>query len=624
MQLGFGPGDDEAFIDGRVQLMDELQAWAVQRGLDVEIDPVRFALDAKLSHLDGRMTRWRVADLDELLTELAPRRLSADDTYVAAVVPALRVFLRQLDDTGRLAEGSDTPAQLDRALTRLELPFRAAMADPSHPGPAKALFAILQARGVDLHDPDAVQRTVDELNALPFEERAALLPLPPEPDPEPAPPVTLPDDDELAALAAATPLLARLRTVASFYGEGRKLTAAGNTTPADGRELARLLDSPDAAAAATARSAARLPHVSAAVELAREARLLKRAHGVQSATRRARALDARPLTAWREAFDALLALGPTLLSTGVQQFRPYWAHDLDEDAAGVLELLYRTGTDMPVNLLIEAFGEAAGEDPNPLLDAEHVRDLVTLSLLQLLDGLELAGAVERATSVIDTGEEVWEGEVVRLAPLGRWFVRGVLLERGEPAPLAGDLAGEDAVTLLATVGGYPPEPAEEEIRGWIAHREPAAATAELADAVRAAQDPPQRMGAAGALTLLPDDAEPAIRALRDDPLLRPHAILWLIDRDLEPPSALSPTDHADHMVETLAAVLIATDPAEVVAQLQDTASDPRALLDLPEAIRHVDSPHTDHVLSALAEASDPTLAKAARRAQFKRRSSRPR
>lgn len=102
------------------------------------------------------------------------------------------------------------------------------MGDPSRFGPAKALATVLGQRGVDLGDADAVQRVIDEINALPFEERAALLPAPPMPAPEPAPPVVLPDDGELAVLARATTLLDRLRTVVAFYGDGRKLTLTGN------------------------------------------------------------------------------------------------------------------------------------------------------------------------------------------------------------------------------------------------------------------------------------------------------------------------------------------------------------------------------------------------------------
>lgn len=488
-------------------------------------------------------------------------------------------------------------------------------------GPAAALVTYLQRRGVDLFDREAVQRAVDELNALPFEERAAILPVPAvdEPDPEPAPPVVLPPEDELAALAGATPLLTRLRTVAAFYGDGRRVTATGNPTLADARELARLLDSPDREWADSARRAARLRHVLAAVRLARAARVVKLARGVQSSTRRGREMGNDPLSTWQAALTAVLETGPSLLSAGVAEYRAQWEDDLDRDGEGILVGLYRVGGELPVGLLVGALGEAVREAFDPLARADLVGLRVGLVIEQLLDGLVLAGALERVQATVETDDgDLEEAEVARLTGLGRWFTRELLLARGEPAPLAGELSGLGALELLDAVAGFPVEPAEEEIRRWIARRGPAGATAELAQAVHAVT-PQERAEVAGMLTHLPDDAADAVRALRADDLLRPYATLWLVDRDLEPPTALDPAGRPKQLVETVAALLLVADPAEIVAQLVADAPDRQAVLDLPETVRRVDSPHTDTVLQALATADDPALAKAARRAAFKRR-----
>lgn len=77
--------------------------------------------------------------------------------------------------------------------------------------------------------------------------------------------------------------------------------------------------------------------------------MIKHARGVQSATRRGRALDDRPLEAWSEAFAALLAVGPTVLATGLR-YRAGWVEGLESDAEGLLELLYRAGDDVPVEI----------------------------------------------------------------------------------------------------------------------------------------------------------------------------------------------------------------------------------------------------------------------------------
>jgi pRiA4b ORF-3-like protein len=56
------------------------------------------------------------------------------------------------------------------------------------------------------------------------------------------PPVELAPLPQLQAAAAAAPTVRRLRALVEWLGEGRKLTAAGNLTLADAKELARLLD----------------------------------------------------------------------------------------------------------------------------------------------------------------------------------------------------------------------------------------------------------------------------------------------------------------------------------------------------------------------------------------------
>jgi hypothetical protein len=54
-------------------------------------------------------------------------------------------------------------------------------------------------------------------------------------------PVEVAPPPELRAAAASAPTVQRLRALVEWLGEGRKLTAAGNLTLADGKELARLL-----------------------------------------------------------------------------------------------------------------------------------------------------------------------------------------------------------------------------------------------------------------------------------------------------------------------------------------------------------------------------------------------
>ena len=79
----------------------------------------------------------------------------------------------------------------------------------------------------------------------------------PELDPPRFAPVELAPLPELQAAAAAAPTVRRLRALVDWLGAGRKLTAAGNLTLADGKELARLLglEDPDRLAGLRVRSA---------------------------------------------------------------------------------------------------------------------------------------------------------------------------------------------------------------------------------------------------------------------------------------------------------------------------------------------------------------------------------
>jgi hypothetical protein len=70
-------------------------------------------------------------------------------------------------------------------------------------------------------------------------------------------PVELAPAPQLQAAAAAAPTVRRLRALVEWLDEGRKLTAAGNLTLADGNELARLLGlvDPDRPSSVRVRSA---------------------------------------------------------------------------------------------------------------------------------------------------------------------------------------------------------------------------------------------------------------------------------------------------------------------------------------------------------------------------------
>lgn len=102
----------------------------------------------------------------------------------------------------------------------------------------------MEAQGVDVTEPGALDRWIEEFNARPFGERDTILSVP-EPEPEPLDPIDLPSAEELETMARASGGLARLTAFARYVGEGRKLTQKRNLTLSDGRALAELLDTGD-------------------------------------------------------------------------------------------------------------------------------------------------------------------------------------------------------------------------------------------------------------------------------------------------------------------------------------------------------------------------------------------
>ena len=118
--------------------------------------------------------------LAELLLDVYPRKVTVlDPADVASTIPALRDLTSYLADTAAITAG--TARAMDNALDEIEPDFAGAMMDPSRWGPATA---IMHAMKEDFGIPDVVA------------------------------PVRLPGDEELAALAAAAPLLADLRGLA--------------------------------------------------------------------------------------------------------------------------------------------------------------------------------------------------------------------------------------------------------------------------------------------------------------------------------------------------------------------------------------------------------------------------
>jgi Plasmid pRiA4b ORF-3-like protein len=331
----------------------------------------------------------------------------------------------------------------------------------------------------------------------------------PEHDPPRFAPVELAPLPELQAAAAAAPTVRRLRALVAWLGEGRKLTAAGNLTLADGKELARLLGlvDPDRLAGLRVRSAQDIAGLEILVGWVKQLRLARAHKGYLVPVKQHRRLLDDPLELFNRAASVLPLLDPALPLTDM--IESSFPGGLDEALVDLLALLYLSGELVTVDELAGHFWE---EHVEALLDeqaaswlelwrlATAVETAQLLSLLQGLGMVEHGGGSDAEPPGIavdpDDGEEPRSpaeaylsslaGLSLRLTPLGTWRANLLLRAAGAVAPVIGELAGADAATLEEL--GPPAEQATVLADLWRARTPGAAAVLEAAG--KAHPDPP--------------------------------------------------------------------------------------------------------------------------------------
>ncbi|MGW5942701.1 hypothetical protein ACWIG3_24590 [Streptomyces celluloflavus] len=259
--------------------------------------------------------------------------------------------------------------------------------------------------------------------------------------------------------------------------------------------------------------------------------------------------------------------------------------------------------------------------PGPAVHAadEAVSDAAGASLTELLgwalDALTAVGAlVPRAGA--DTAAE--DGPEAQLTPLGNWSVWVKLEQICVAAQSPAGHIEQSAEAMLRGCARLTPGPARAEYRAWLAARSVGAAVEELLTVARG-EDALLRGLAFEALRAVGAPAEPAVRAVSDEPGLRPYALLWLVEHEggdpETAPDVLTREESTWLWVDTAAAVADHGEIQLLVRHLDSAVqgSVPRLL----EEVRAVGHPRTVQVLVALAAAHpDPALAKAVRRAAF--------
>ncbi|MBL8927341.1 MAG: hypothetical protein JNM77_14045 [Pseudonocardia sp.] len=511
MRLVFGPDDHEEYQTARERLQSLVAAWARRRGIPVEPALVAAALDHRHG-VDGRLGRWTRAHVADALAVWFPRTVALLDDDRDAVPVALHALIGFLTERDWLDTASAPPAELHAQIDDSTPALHDALADERNRDLGTFWAVQLRRHGVTAADPAAVARFLDQVRRGEVDvDRDALAEVtrrdtgeagtgPPVAAPEPAP-VLLPGAAALLASAESAEAVARLRTVARWVRTGRALTVDGRLLLADARSLAGALGV-DAFSRDHARTADDLPETSLLVAWARQSRLIRAVKGRLVPVKSAAALLGRPIELWQRAFVAIGTLGEHFGGSNVFGAPSLFGMSLGEALPILLFDLYAAGGDpVPLELFHRRVREAVNERFGCIVDdlaGDVEQRLWRRDVTAVLDALELLGAVHLTESHDHdmltelAGRDDPDPTLVALTPIGLWAVREMLLEQGAPAPLVGELAGEDVEYVCVRLAGARREVAEAELTAWVAARSPRAAADELARLLRRTDVPAHR------------------------------------------------------------------------------------------------------------------------------------
>ncbi|WP_174673813.1 MULTISPECIES: hypothetical protein [Streptomyces] len=205
-----------------------------------------------------------------------------------------------------------------------------------------------------------------------------------------------------------------------------------------------------------------------------------------------------------------------------------------------------------------------------------------------------------------------------LTALGNWAVWVKLEQICVAAQSPAGNIEQSAEDMLRGCAHLRPNAARAEYRAWLAARPVGSAVGELIGAARG-DDALLRGLAFEALRVVGAPAEPDVRAVVDESVLRPYALLWLAEHDGADPEdaheVLTREEATWLWVDTAAAVADHGEAPMLVRHLE--AAVQPTVPQLLDEVRAVGHPRTVQVLVALAAAHpDPALAKAVRRAAF--------
>ena len=478
------------------------------------------------------------------LLHWCPRQLSlpAEDSW--QVCESVAEFVYFLGCTGRLRGGPERARTLMKTATGLADAMEAAMADPSNFGMAKSLFAGIEGAETMTQQElsAALQRRVDEHNALPLEQRkAATDRFFATPAPIELPFLHIPPpEDEVAAAAAAAALPAKVQALRDYLGDtGKSLTAKGNLKLADGRALVELLDTGDEmdpdfrGTTFKTQSTESLRQLMYLLAVARESGAV-------------RCVGNRliPVKAWskKSSVDKATILFQTVIEFGVLSMMggrvPFYSdmHGLLDDGvvhwlAGLLAPGSRADFDDIADLNKQALrSQFNSEEADYYLFGTLAQDLS-----RIVEMLEMTGVVEwsaRQESQTRWGQRFWTGGTVSMTAFGRHVLPDYLPAAGMVLRTAADLTEADLPDLIAAMDAQPEQQHTAMLAAWKSTLTASDKAAIVAAMITDATDARTRLIGMRLLGMFDAGvAEPHIRQLLDTAAAG-HAAIWLLDRGL--------------------------------------------------------------------------------------------
>ncbi|SDK14649.1 hypothetical protein SAMN05421869_11485 [Nonomuraea jiangxiensis] len=518
---------------------------------------------------------WKRADLRNLLLDRMPKVVEDPDAAADGMLPAVDAYLTFLAQTGRLAEGSDSLADLQAELDDVEDEFVDLMED-----------LLEDADGDDDEDDD----TAGDLGDFePFADELAELDT-----------IRLRPDTELAAAARQAPLVAMARDLAVWVGSGRKVGEDTLLTDAEVTEALAAVGLPKPETDGPIAEA--VPQLWNIWNLAVDLEFLQPGEGNTVAVQDDTAEwpfddDEDVLDAWMLGLHSV----------------DYGDPELDDDdltmalaglTRGVLVRLLLAGGSRDLDELAQELAEAAADLDELGSDAwEAVGDPLTPAI----DWLTGYGMVELRDGTLS------------LTPLGTEGVVHLVDDADIEVDARPAIESMSAHELLALSAELPEEEADAEFAAWMRLREPDKAAEELLEA--AAEDESDaliRVQAASVVGTLGAAAVPAWQAALKQPSLRPYAATHLSQLEVE--GAPEPTQDDTHwLILDMWTISAGLGRSEFVSSLRDIGPD--MVNSLLEVIWKIPHAHVEELLDLISQVHpDKQVAKAARRALFKARS----